>query len=240
MTAPQCADLFRRQHHNDILRALRCLNGSLLLDAECYFGGGTAIVLNLDEYRESVDIDFLCASQEGYRKLRQALWGRPDLAGLLLPEAELKTLRDVRTDQYGIRTLIGVRDVAIKFEIVREARIQLAGKMDDRFGVPVLTRDCMYAEKLLANADRWADKAVLNRDILDLSMMISRWGQIPEGAWAIAEGAYGDTVRKAYDDAVARIRNTEWLKQCMVGMAMEPELEGEILAQHGGPLDPEL
>ncbi len=240
MTAPQCADLFRRQHHNDILGALRCLNGSLLLDAECYFGGGTAIVLNMDEYRESVDIDFLCASQEGYRKLRQALWGRSDLAGLLLPAAELKTLRDVRTDQYGIRTLIAVGDVSIKFEIVREARIQLAGKMDDRFGVPVLTLDCMYAEKLLANADRWADKAVLNRDILDLSMMISRWGQIPDGAWAIAEGAYGDTVRKAYDEAVARIRNTEWLQKCMAGMAMEPELEGEILAQHGGPLDPKL
>ncbi|MBS4010324.1 MAG: nucleotidyl transferase AbiEii/AbiGii toxin family protein [Roseovarius sp.] len=239
MTEPQCSDLFRRQHHNDILRALRCLNGSLLLDAECYFGGGTAIVLNIDEYRESVDIDFLCASQEGYRKLRQALWGRSDLAGLLLPGAELKTLRDVRTDQYGIRTLIGVGDVSIKFEIVREARIPLAGKMDDRFGVPVLTLDCMYAEKLLANADRWADKAVLNRDILDLSIMISRWGQIPDGAWAIAERAYGDTVRKAYDEAVARIRNTEWLQKCLVGMAMEPELEGEILAQHGGPLDPD-
>jgi len=95
MTAPQCADLFRRQHHNDILRVLRGLNGSLLLDAECYFGGGTAIVLNLDEYRESVDINFLCASQEGYRKLRQALWGSSDLAGLLLAGAELKTLRDV-------------------------------------------------------------------------------------------------------------------------------------------------
>jgi hypothetical protein len=186
-----------------------------------------------------VDIDFLCASQEGYRKLRQALWGRSDLAELLLPGAELKTLRDVRTDQYGIRTLIGVGDVTIKFEIVREARIQLGGETDDRFGVPVLTRECMYAEKLLANADRWADKAVLNRDILDLSMMISRWGQIPDGAWAIAEGAYGDTVRKAYDEAVARIRNTEWLQKCMVGMAMQPELEGEILAQHGGPLDPE-
>ena len=69
MTALQCSDLFRRQHHNDILCALRCLNGSLLLDAECYFGGGTAIVLNIDEYRESVDIDFLCASQEGYTAL---------------------------------------------------------------------------------------------------------------------------------------------------------------------------
>lgn len=239
MTEPQGAYLFQRKHHNDILGALRCLDGDLLLDAECYFGGGTAIVLKLDEYRESVDIDFLCASKEGYRKLRQALWGKSDLSGLLLPEAKLKTLRDVRTDQYGIRTLIGVADVAIKFEIVREARIQLAGEMDDRLGVPVLTRDCMYAEKLLANADRWADKAVLNRDVLDLSMMISRWGPIPDEAWAIAKSTYGDTARKAYDEAIARIRNTEWLHQCMVGMNMAPDLEGEILAQHGGPLEKE-
>lgn len=33
--------------------------------------------------------------------------------------------------------------------------------MGARLGVPVLTRDYLYAEKLLANADRWADKAVL-------------------------------------------------------------------------------
>ncbi|PYE82212.1 nucleotidyl transferase AbiEii/AbiGii toxin family protein [Pseudoroseicyclus aestuarii] len=231
--------MFQRKHHNDILGVLRCLDGDLLQDAECYFGGGTAIVLKLGEYRESVDIYFLCASQEGYRKLRQALWGSSDLTGLLLPSAGIKTLRDVRTDQYGIRTLIGGTDVAIKFEIVREARIQLAGDMDDRFGVHVLTRDCLYAEKLLANADRWADKAVLSRDILDLSMMILRWGPIPDGAWDIAEGAYGDTARKAYDKAIARIRNPEWLRRCMAGMDMQPDLEGEVLALHGGPLDKE-
>lgn len=236
-TELQGADLFQRKHHNDILNALRCLDGDLLLDAECYFGGDTAIVLNLGEYRESVDIDFLCASKEGYRKLRQALWGTSDITGLLLPDAELQTLRDVRVDQYGIRTLIGTADVSIKFEIVREARIQLAGEMDERLGVPVLTRDCMYAEKLLANADRWADKAVLNRDILDLSMMISRWGAIPGEAWDIAEGAYGDTARKAYDKAITRIRDTVWLNKCMADMGMEPDLEGEILALHGGPLD---
>jgi hypothetical protein len=237
MTTPQAVDFFRRQHHNDILHALHSLNGSFLIEAECYFGGGTAIVLNLDEYRESVDIDFLCASQEGYRKLRQALWGRSDLAGLLLPEAELRTLRDIRTDQYGIRTLLGVGDASIKFEIIREARIHLSGKMDDRFGVPVLTKDCMYAEKLLANADRWADKAVLNRDIIDLTMMISRWGPIPDSAWEIAEAAYGANVHKAYAGAILRIRDPNWLRKCMSDMAMEPKLADEILDQHGGRLD---
>lgn len=236
MAAPQGAELFTRRHHNDILHVLRCLNGELLRDAECYFGGGTAIVLQLDEYRESVDIDFLCASQEGYRKLRQALWGGSNLAGFLRPGAELTLVRDVRMDQYGIRTLIGVGDVAIKFEIVREARIELTGEIDPRYGVPVLSRDHMFAEKLLANADRWNDAGVLSRDILDLSMMISRWGPIPAAAWVIAEGAYGDTVRKAYDKAVERISNPEWLRKCMRDMAMASDLETEILAVHGGPV----
>jgi hypothetical protein len=239
MTEPSDRNLFRRKHHNNILSILRSLNGDFLREVECHFGGGTAVVLGLDEYRESVDIDFLCASQQGYRKLRQAIWGTTDLSGLLRPLAKLDTLREVRSDQYGIRTIIGVADVSIKFEIIREARISLEGEMDDRFGVPVLTRDCMYAEKLLANADRWMDKAVLNRDILDLSMMISRWGPIPEHAWAIAESAYGDTVRKSYERAIARIRNAEWLRECMVGMAMEPDLEADILAQWGGPLSQE-
>ena len=63
MPAPRGANLFQRKRHNDVLHVLRSLNGPLLLDAECYFGGGTAIVLNLGEYRESVDVDFLCASQ---------------------------------------------------------------------------------------------------------------------------------------------------------------------------------
>ncbi|UWQ74135.1 hypothetical protein [Leisingera sp. M658] len=70
-------------------------------------------------------------------------------------------------------------------------------------------------------------------------MMISRWGPIPEEAWAIAEGAYGDTACKAYGEAIARIRDTGWQQKCMTDMSMEPDLEGEILALHGGPLDKE-
>ena len=60
---------FRRPHHNAVLTVLNSLDGELLKRAECFFGGGTAIVLSLDEYRESADIDFLCSSQEGYLSL---------------------------------------------------------------------------------------------------------------------------------------------------------------------------
>ncbi len=230
--------MLRLQRHNDILHVLRALDSGLLSQAECYFGGGTAIVMQLDEYRESVDIDFLCASQSGYRMLRQAVWG-VGIKGLLRDGAGVSELRDIRADQYGIRTILQVQETKIKFEIVREARIGLHGAVDARFGIPLLARDDMYAEKLLANADRWADRAVMSRDIIDLSMMISRWGAIPEAAWAKAKEAYGDTVEAAYHKAVESIRNPEWLGACMEKMSMDPELEAEILAPHGGPKPPE-
>ena len=57
--------MFKRDHHQKIGKVLLALNPENLKKSECYFGGGTAIALSLDEYRESVDIDFLCASITG-------------------------------------------------------------------------------------------------------------------------------------------------------------------------------
>lgn len=228
--------MFKRNHHNAVLAALHELDADLFERAECYFGGGTAIVLQLDEYRESIDIDFLCASAKGYRELRQVIWGT-GLQGLLAKDSRMEAIRDVRTDQYGIRAALKIGDTVIKFEIVREARVELNGEMDPTLGVPVLDRDDMYTEKLLANADRWVDASVMNRDIIDLSMMINRWGPIPDAAWEAARGAYGDTVDDAYQKAVARIRSPEWLAKCMTAMSIDDALKDEILAPHGGPKD---
>ncbi len=224
--------MFDRPHHNAIAQVLKALDAELLLRAGAWFGGGTAIVLKLGEYRESVDIDFLCSSKEGYRLLREATFGG-SLDRVLAPGAGVTVLREVRSDQYGIRTQLEAARTRVKFEIVREARIDLSGEMDPRLGVPVLTRADMYCEKLLANADRYADKAVLSRDIIDLSMMISRWGPIPKIAWDKAEAAYGQTVRTAYDKAVEMISNPAWLRKCIEGMAIEETIGEEIIAVHG-------
>ena len=43
------------------------LGRTFLEQCHCYFGGGTRIVLELGEYRESKGIDFLCSSRDGYR-----------------------------------------------------------------------------------------------------------------------------------------------------------------------------
>ena len=60
--------MFRRQHHQRIAGLLAQLDSALLEECECLFAGGTAIAMQLDENRRSYDIDFLCASAEGYRR----------------------------------------------------------------------------------------------------------------------------------------------------------------------------
>lgn len=219
--------MYKREHHKRIQALLASLNTDFLKQNECYFGGGTAIVLALDEYRESVDIDFLCASQDGYRELRNTI-DNGSLGAIFARPVELA--RDVRADRYGIRTFLRVDDVPVKFEIVSEGRIQIEGAVDPATGVPTLSRNDMYAEKLLANADRYRDKAVASRDIIDLAMMVGHWGQVPEAAWAKVRKAYGTSAERAYQGAIEMVSDRTYLSQCLAKMHMAPDLADQIPA----------
>ncbi|QIE47759.1 hypothetical protein G5B38_19245 (plasmid) [Pseudohalocynthiibacter aestuariivivens] len=134
----------------------------------------------------------------------------------------MEPLLDLRSDQYGIRTILKGENAKFKFEIVREGRINLSGDMHADFGVPMLGREDMYAEKFLANDDRWNDTSVMSRDIIDLSISMSRWGPIPEAFWLKAEEAYSrDAVRSSCQKAVERIRTPEWLEKDAFQMPMD-------------------
>lgn len=170
--------MFEHVHHQRIATLLRAFDRNLLERADCYFGGGTAIVLALGEYRKSVDVDFMCASAEGYRLLRNTV--REDSLGALLTRP-VPHRRDVRASPYSVSTFLDVDGAPVKVEFVREARIMISGELDAGLGVPVLSRLDLYAEKLLANADRGSDRGVWSRDIIDLAMMIEHWGEIPKG-----------------------------------------------------------
>lgn len=50
--------MFSRPHHQRIHEVLLALDANFLREHQCYFGGGTAIVLQHDEYRESMDMAF--------------------------------------------------------------------------------------------------------------------------------------------------------------------------------------
>ena len=165
--------MFERPHHQRIARVLDSLDAAWLAQHGCLFGGGTAIALSHGEYRESVDVDFLVSASEGYRALRERVRSAAGIVALGRPGHLLRQAREVRVDQYGIRTFVIVDNQLIKFEIVREARIELSPPVDgDRIcGVARLTTVDLATSKLLALADRWTDDSVHSRDLIDLAMM---------------------------------------------------------------------
>ena len=215
--------MFERPHHQRIAQVLRALDGPLLRENNCLFGGGTAIALRYGEYRESVDIYFLVSDVGGYRTLRQLLTGVNGIAAILRDDAEpLTQAREVRADQYGIRTMLRVADQPIKFEIVLEGRIELAApaSSDEVCGIATLTPQDMAASKLLANSDRWGDDGVFNRDLIDLAMMKPSLALLRH-AVEKAEGAYGGAILHDLDKALDRLQNRHgWLERCMQAMAM--------------------
>ncbi len=77
--------MFERPLHQRIAQLLGSLNGPLLKEHSCLFGGGTVIALRFGEYRESVDIDFLLSDMAHYRTLRQLLTGTDGINAICCP-----------------------------------------------------------------------------------------------------------------------------------------------------------
>lgn len=215
--------MFERLHHQRIARVLSALDGQLLRDANCLFGGGTAMALRFGEYRESVDMDFLVSDLVSYRNLRQLLTGEAGFAGLLKDGSEnFPLMREVRADQYGIRTSLLVDEQPIKFEIVLEGRVQLQLANDQNLicGISTLTPLDMATSKLLANADRWSDDGVFSRDVIDLAMMQPALPLLRQ-ALLKAEAAYGLAIARDLERAIDKLQTRpDWLERCMRAMAM--------------------
>lgn len=181
--------MFERELHQKILIVLNHLNADFLANCCAYFGGGTLVSLRHGEHRLSKDIDFMCAIGEGYRRLRQGVLYRgyeaifTDLEGIDLP-------REIQADQYGIRFPVIVDGMPIKLEIIVEGYIKFEQPDYPSWSpVPCLHETDSFAEKLLANADRWPDGRKDSRDLIDLAVQRLA-STIPELAIAKAENAY--------------------------------------------------
>ena len=218
------AHLFERPHHQRIARVLEAIDPSILDDNGCLFGGGTAIALAFGEYRESVDIDFLISDLGGYRRLRSLVTGDAGLRGLVRPGFILEQRREVRADQYGLRTVVAVDGVEIKLEIVLEARIALSPSPTRMCGVTRLADVDLVASKLLANADRYNDDSVFSRDIIDLAMMRTK-PAVWDAGREKAQRAYGDAIDRDLLAAIERLHvRPGRLLQCMQALAMTTTL----------------
>lgn len=207
------------------------MDPDFLRAAACCFGGGTCLALVLGEYRESVDIDFLCAAPEGYRAIRSTV----SAESLGAPfKVQPRLLREVRADRYGIRTILDVEGVRIRFEVVLEGRIPLRCEAVDLLPVPVLARSDLFAEKLLANSDHWADRSTFARDVLDLLVMSAHWGPIPAEAIGIADKAYGPAAQTAFERATQALADDPaYLARCFDALSVSSEAQAMVQKRLG-------
>jgi hypothetical protein len=209
---------FKRLEHRAVATALRAMDHDLLMTCACWFGGGTEIVMDLDEYRLSKDIDFLCSDADGYRKMRSLAVSRGASA---LFGGAVQVERALRSDQYGIRGIVSVLDIPLRFEIVRENRIALEGQSDLVLGVPRLVHADRIAEKLLANADRCQDRSTAYRDAIDLGMLALHRGPFPDAALTKAELAYGEDVVRKLEWVLERLADAEERGHASVALGMD-------------------
>ena len=209
---------FCRPWHRLVWQVLESLNSDLLARARCWFGGGTRVAMELGEFRESVDVDFLCEDREGYRILRSTVTQSSlgDMAS-----RTLVLMRDVRADMYGIRTFLRIDGQPVKFEVIFEGRIPLSGEARSPFPVEVLTRSSCFAEKLLANADRGRDPSANARDLIDLAFMAANWSEEDlRTGMATAQSAYGGTVRRELDAVLSSLSDADYRQRCLDALSV--------------------
>ncbi len=216
---------YKHKRHETIAKALANFNADFLEKNNVLFGGGTRIAMELGEYRESVDIDFLCPDIQSYREVRKQVTSNA-LGDITRKPFDLA--REVRFDRYGVRTVINVDDTPIKLELVSFADYRL--KKDDTtpFPVPSIDRESCYVTKLLAHADRSAmpDK----KDFIDLMMMYSHWGAPSQNAWAEVERHYGQAPKQTLEKALnSFIHNPEKVYAAAVNLHMAtPALKDQL------------
>ena len=176
-------------------------------------------MLESNEYRESVSVDLLCANPAGYRQLRQTIT-QSSLGDICSNKLEL--LREVRADMYGVRTYFEVDSTPVKFELIREGRINLTSTMTKQSPVPVLSATSCFAEKLLANTDRGADKQFLSRDLIDLAFISFHWSdEVFEAGFEQAKEPYGDTVKRELNTALSQFEDKAYKKSCCIDLGID-------------------
>jgi len=224
---------FKRPIHNDIWEILQKFNAGYFSDNGILFGGGTRITLELSEYRESVDIDFLCADSTSYKAVRSQI-SSDSFGALLNKDDSLHLCRDIRADRDAVRSIVQGRNRPIKLEFIHFDHYSLErASPATLFPVPYIDQASCFLTKLLANADRQA--ANDQKDIFDLCLMFNQWGDIPKLAWQKADAQYGKkVVVAALEKALNRLTQDkeQSLAFAVSVLSIEPTLAGLIVESY--------
>ncbi|MEH2193653.1 MAG: nucleotidyl transferase AbiEii/AbiGii toxin family protein [Nostoc sp.] len=209
----------RFEHHNKILTVLESLDSEILTKGSAYFGGGTLLAFEFEEYRWSKDVDFISSvGTEGYKYLRTVVFEGGHEA-LFRDLSKIQVGRST-TDQYGIRMIVFVDDMPIKTEIIAETRFQLDPPRYPKWSlVPCLSFNDCFTSKLLSNSDRYADDSVEARDLIDLAILRLQ-SPIPQASIEKAEAAY--QVMRPLERAIALFQQRpDYREKCFLSLQVD-------------------
>lgn len=216
---------YKIKHHKLIRSVLDNFNADFFFTNSIYFGGGTRIALEIDEYRESIDVDFLCPNMESYRAVRQEVTSN-SLGSLV--KKEFCYAREIKFDRYGVRTFIMEENTLIKLEIVSFDNYDLIADARQLFPVPFIDHESCFYTKLLANSDRCL--LAQCKDIFDILAMHEAWGGIPQSAIKKAEKHYGSAVLNDLIRSLKDIQTKqEYYYQLAEGMLIQPEFAQKLI-----------
>jgi hypothetical protein len=216
---------YYRPHHKTIKKILEHFNIDYLTENNILFGGGTRIALELDEYRKSVDIDFLCMNTPSYKAVRTQACN-VSLGNIL--SDDLTFAREIRCERSAVRTFVNHDDINVKLEFVAFDDYQLTPQLDSPFSVPCIDHDSCYITKLLAHSDR--KHCPERKDFFDLLMMFKCWGMPGENVWHECERHYGES---PLIDLIGSLRGAddahEKIKSAGVAVDIKPKLLNELI-----------
>ncbi len=210
---------FTLDYHNQIFTILKCLDCEVLKKGFAYFGGGTLLAFDFEEYRLSKDIDFIASvSTEGYKYLRTVVFDNGH--EVLFNDLSKIQIGRSTTDQYGIRIIVYVNDIPIKTEIIAETRFQLdPPRYPEWSPVPCLSLNDCFTSKLLSNSDRYIDNSVESRDLIDLAVLRLQ-SPIPQSAIEKAEKAY-EVIRPLKKAIELFQEKPEYRQKCFQGLQVK-------------------
>ena len=210
---------FKLGHHSIILKILECLDCEVLIRGSAYFGGGTLLAFDFEEYRWSKDIDFLASvGTEGYKYLRTVVFDDGHKA--LFRDLSRIQIGRCTSDMYGIRMIVSIDDVHIKIEIIAETRFQLDPPRYPKWSpVPCLSLNDCFTSKLLSNSDRYMDDSIEARDLIDLAVLRLQ-SPLPSSSIDKAEKAY--EVIRPLKKAIERFQERpNYRQECFQGLQID-------------------
>jgi len=218
--------MLKADYHRCLRTLISSLNASFLAENNCFLSGATPIVLSLGEYRAADGLAVACFGRDGYRHIREEV-SPTSLGQIFLHPIELG--RPVRADRFGIRTYVMIGSTPIHFELYKEDRFGPTDLDCSADVVPTLSRDDMFVERLLTNADQYRSSTKVSAPVVDLAIMVANWGEVPEDAWKRAQQAYGPLVTQAYVAAVSMLSDADDCSRYVHDLSVEAPVDQTLL-----------